>query len=303
MILQPPYLKKGDTIGVVCPSGYMPYENMETCLNTLIEWGFVIKKGKTLGTHFNYFSGTDAERLADMQSMLDDETVSAVLCARGGYGLSRIIDDLDFSSFLKKPKWIIGYSDVTVLHAHIFSQFGIASLHSPMAGAFNDGGSNDEFIQSMKYALLGERMEYRCTTNHYNKSGVAEGELIGGNLSLLAHLIGSKSSINTTGKLLFLEDIGEYIYHIDRLLIQLKRADLLTNLAGLVIGSFTDMKDTVIPFGESVYDAIYDKVKEYSYPVCFQFPVGHTPINYALKHGVTHRLVVQEHEVLLTEKR
>jgi muramoyltetrapeptide carboxypeptidase len=302
MITIPDYLKEGDTIGVICPSGYMPFENMEICLQVLEQWGFKVQKGKTLGTHFNYFSGTDEERLADLQYMLDDTTIKAILCARGGYGLSRIIDKVNFETFTTKPKWVIGFSDITILHSHIFSNYNIASLHSPMAAAFNDGGSETEYVQSLLKAITGNPFSYYCEPYKLNKQGKATGELVGGNLCLLAHLVGSNSSINTKGKILFIEDIGEYLYNIDRLMLQLQRAGMLDELAGLIVGSFTDMKDTTIPFGASVYDIIYDKVKDYLYPVCFNFPVGHTAENYALKHGISHILEVTENAVTLTEK-
>jgi muramoyltetrapeptide carboxypeptidase len=302
MIKIPEYLKQGDTIGVICPSGYMPYKNMETCLQVLEQWGFKVKKGKTLGTQFNYFSGTDEKRLADLQQMLDNVEVKAILCARGGYGLSRIIDRVDFTTFIKQPKWIIGYSDITILHSHILSNYNIASMHSPMAAAFNDGGSETKYIKSLLTAITGNPAEYQCEGYKLNKQGTTIGELVGGNLCLLAHLIGSSSSVDTNGKILFIEDIGEYIYNIDRLMLQLQRAGKLQDLAGLVVGSFTDMKDTIIPFGASVYDVIYDKVKDYNYPVCFNFPVGHTQENVALKHGIVHKLEVAENKVSLREK-
>ncbi len=302
MIIVPAYLQKDDTIAVVCPSGFMPLEKMQTCFSTIEQWGFTIKKGKTAGAQFHYFSGTDEERLQDLQSMMDDDDIKAILCARGGYGLSRIIAKIDFSKFVKQPKWIIGYSDITVLHSHLFQNFGIASLHSPMAAAFNDGGSETEYVRSLRKALSGKHYSYRCNTHQYNKTGKASGELVGGNLCLLAHLVGSESSIDTNEKLLFIEDIGEYIYNVDRLMTQLKRAGKLDNLSGLIVGSFSDMKDTAIPFGQSVYECIYDKAKEYDYPVCFNFPVGHSMENYALKHGVTHTLEVTENGAILTEK-
>jgi len=302
MITVPAYLQKGDTIGVICPSGYMPMENMETCLQVLEQWGFKVKRGQTLGTHFNYFSGTDAERLNDLQQMLDDEAIKAIVCARGGYGLSRIIDKIDFTTFKKRPKWMIGYSDVTILHSHIYHNYHIASLHSPMAAAFNDGGCDTMYVQSLRNALTGNVCEYQSEEYKLNKQGCATGDLIGGNLCLLAHLIGSGSSMDTKGKILFIEDIGEYIYNIDRLMLQLQRGGKLHHLAGLVVGSFTDMKDTVIPFGASVYDVIYDTIKTYNYPVCFNFPLGHTQENYALKHGIKHILEVTENGALLTEK-
>ncbi len=298
MISIPPYLKKGDCIGIVCPSGFMLLEKVETCIKTLQQWGFKVKVGKTIGSQFNYFSGTDEERLNDLQTMLDDENIKAILCSRGGYGLSRIIDKIDFSSFVKNPKWIIGYSDVTILQAHIFTNFNIASLHSPMADAFNKG--ENEFIHSIKLNLVDEKISYSCEKNSLNKKGIAKGKLLGGNLSIIAHLIGSSSSFNTENKILFIEDVGEYIYNIDRMMMQLKRTGMLKGLRALIVGSFTEMKDTTIPFGQNVYDLIFDKVKEYDYPVCFGFPVGHVKENYALKIGVEYELKVDE-EVVLKE--
>jgi muramoyltetrapeptide carboxypeptidase len=301
MILIPPYLQKGDTIGIVCPAGYMPYENAETCINALQQWGYKVKIGKTLGNQFSYFSGTDAERLTDLQQMLDDTEVKAILCARGGYGLSRIIDDIDFKRFEKNPKWLIGYSDITLLHAHIYTKYKIASLHSPMAAAFNNGGAANEFVQSLKKAITGELFNYSCDGNLLNREGLADGDLIGGNLSLVIHLIGTVSDFDTTNKILFLEDVGEYLYSIDRMIMQLKRAGKLKKLSALIIGGFTELKDTTIPFGQDVYDLIFDKIKEYDYPVCFDFPVSHTDRNYALKIGVRHQISITGKKVVLKE--
>lgn len=301
MTIIPPYLSKGDTIGIVCPGGYMPIEKAQTCMNVLLEWGFKVKAGSTLGTQFNYFSGTDEQRLEDLQQMLDDDSVNAILFARGGYGTGRIIDKLNFKKFKKKPKWIIGYSDITVLHSHIFNRLKIASLHSPMAGAFDDDAYKNEYIQSLRTVLLGKKPKYTCEVNAYNNPGTANGKLVGGNLSLLVSLIGTQSDINTAGKILFLEDIGEYIYNIDRMLYQLKRSGKFDKLKGLIIGGFTEVKDTAIPFGQEVYEVIYDIVKEYNYPVCFKFPVGHTRENYVLKIGAPHKLHVGNKMVTLEE--
>jgi muramoyltetrapeptide carboxypeptidase len=301
MIIIPPYLKQDDTIGIVCPAGYMPYEKAQTCIDTLQQWGFKVKVGKTLGNQFHYFSGTDKERLNDLQQMLDDEEVKAILCGRGGYGLSRIIDDIDFKQFKEKPKWIIGYSDTTILHAHLNTKFKIASLHSPMAAAFNDGSAENEFVQSLRKAIRGELYTYSCDEHALNRRGLVGGELIGGNLSLMIHLIGTASDFHTTNKILFLEDVGEYLYNIDRMMMQLKRAGKLEGLSGLIIGGFTEIKDTTIPFGQDVYNLIFDKVEEYDYPVCFDFPVSHTNKNYALKVGVKHQLSITDKKVMLKE--
>lgn len=301
MIKVPPSLRKGDTIAIVCPAGYMPAEKAATCIEALKEWGYQVKIGKTLGNQFHYFAGTDEERKADLQSMLDDPTVKAILCGRGGYGMSRIIDALDFSKFKKSPKWIIGYSDITLLHAHLYTHLKIASLHSPMAAAFNDGEFANEYIQSLRKALKGSRLSYKTATHPFNQAGKASGELIGGNLSLVAHMIGSKSSYNTKGKILFLEDVGEYVYNIDRMMIQLERSGMLSQLAGLVVGGFTEMKDTVIPFGAAVTELIYERVRKYKYPICFDFPVSHSRENYPLKVGIKHELIVGRNSVQLKE--
>lgn len=288
----PPYLNHGDTIGIVCPAGYMPTENFQTCIDVLQQWGFTVKLGSTPGNQFHYFSGTDEERLNDLQQMMDDPVVKAILCARGGYGLSRIIDDLDFKKFIKHPKWIIGFSDITVLHAHIFEQYKIATLHAPMAGAFNDEEYKNEYVQSLKDALYGISANYSVNARELNRHGECEGRLVGGNLALIAHLVGSSSSFNTKNKILFLEDVGEYLYNIDRMMIQLKRADMLDKLAGLIFGGFTDLKDTTIPFGQDIYEILQYHVKGYEYPVCYDFPVSHGKENYALKIGVKHKLSV-----------
>src|SRR4030095_2262360 len=271
MIKIPPYLKKGDTIGIVCPAGYMAMEKVAECIRVLQdEWGYQVKVGKSVGSNSsNYFSGTDEERLDDFQGMIDDDGVQAVLCARGGYGMSRIIDKVSFKKFKKQPKWIIGYSDITVLHAHLYSNYYISSLHAPMAGAFNDGGSTSSYVQSLKNALEGKWAKYSCESHALNRTGEAIGELVGGNLALLSHVVGTDSDIKTRGRILFIEDIGEYVYNIDRMLIQLKRSGKLSKIAGLIVGGFTDMKDTDRPFGKPIYELIYDVVKEYNYPVCF----------------------------------
>lgn len=302
MVTMPPALRPGDMIGLVCPAGYMALEKAQTCIETLREWGYVVKIGKTLGSDSsNYFSGTDAERLADLQEMLDDPSVKAILCGRGGYGLGRIIERVDFSAFKKAPKWVIGFSDVTVLHAHIYANYKIASLHAPMAAAFNDGGVASDVVQSLRHALEGKKSKIFCAPHPFNKRGEAVGELVGGNLSLLAHLTGSSSDPKTKGRILFLEDVGEYLYNIDRMFCQLKRSGKLDRLAGLVVGGFTDLKDTERPFGQTVYEIIRDAVQEYDYPVCYDFPVSHGKENYALKSGAGYKLKVGRHKTVLEE--
>ena len=298
---RPPYLKEGDNIGIVCPAGYMPAESAETALKVFKEWGFKVTPGITFGKKHNYFAGTDDERLYDLQHMMDDPAIDAIFCARGGYGTGRIIERLSFRKFCKRPKWIIGFSDITVLHSHLFANYKIASLHAPMASAFNDGQYSNEFIQSLHEALTGKKGGYEVASHAYNRYGSVKGTLVGGNLSLLAHLVGTSSEVNTKGKILFIEDIGEYIYNIDRMLYQLKRSGVFENLGGLIVGGFTEIKDTEIPFGQAVEEVIRDIVDPYSFPVCFSFPVSHEKENYALKVGVKYKLTVKETKSTLKE--
>jgi muramoyltetrapeptide carboxypeptidase len=302
MIKIPPYLRPGDTIAIVCPGGYMSLEKAQTCIDTLGQWGYQVQIGKTLGgDSSNYFAGTDKERLADFQAALDDASVKAILCGRGGYGIGRIIEKIDFSRFKNDPKWIIGFSDVTVLHAHIYANYKIATLHAPMAGAFNDGGAEGEYVRSLRHALEGKSAKIHYPAHSFNRKGEAVAELVGGNLSLLAHLTGTSSDIKTKGKILFLEDVGEYLYNVDRMLYQLRRSGKLDRLAGLIVGGFTELKDTTRPFGEDITTIIRDIVKEYDYPVAFGFPVSHEKENYALKVGVGYKLKVGKNRTVLEE--
>lgn len=271
-------------------------------METLQTWGYTIKSGTTINSSSaNYFSATDQERLDDFQQMLDNDQVKAVLCARGGYGVGRIIDRIDFTAFRKKPKWIIGFSDITVLHAHIFSNYKIASVHGPMAAAFNDGQHKNEYVQSLRKVLAGKKSRYQCAPHAFNQKGEAIGELVGGNLTLLAHLIGTSSDMKLKGKILFLEDVGEYVYNIDRMLNQFKRCGKLDKLAGLIIGGFSESKDTDRPFGKTAYEIIHEMVKNHDYPVCFNFPISHNKENAAVKIGVGYKLKVSRSKVLLEE--
>ncbi|HTN05251.1 LD-carboxypeptidase [Agriterribacter sp.] len=304
MIKIPPYLKKGDTVGITCPAGYMAAEKVQACMDTLQQWGYNIIAGNTVGgKSTTYFSGTDEERLTELQQMLDDENISAILCGRGGYGVGRIVEQIDFKKFKKHPKWIIGFSDITILHTHIYTNYGICTLHAPMAAAFNGEEYQNEYVQSLKKVLCGKRIKYTCNANVLNRKGKASGQLIGGNLSLLAHVAGTSSDIATKGKILFIEEIGEYLYSADRMLYQLKRSGKLDKLAGLIIGGFTNMKDTERPFGKTIYEIIADIVKAYHYPVCMNFPVGHGKENYALKVGAAYQLNVAPKKTVLEEIR
>lgn len=310
----PPFLKPssvigitapaaGPVIGVTCPSGYVSDERVAGAVPILERWGFKVKLGATVGTQHFYFSGTDAARLADLQAMLDDPQIDAILMGRGGYGMSRIIDDLDFTAFLKHPKWICGFSDIVVLHNHLQAQYNIPSLHSPMCGAFKPETENEEYLKTFYAAITGESIYYHIPPAAHNRPGKAQAVLTGGNLAILAHLTGSASEVETAGKILFIEDIGEYLYNADRMLLNLKRAGKLDNLKGLIVGGFTDMQDTERPFGQTIEEIIWDKVKEYDYPVCFNFPCGHQDVNYTLTLGTEHTLIVTDSGVSLELKR
>ena len=299
-MIQPSHLQPGDTIGIVCPSGYIPLEKVQICIQTLEKWGYKVKLGTTVGAKKDSFSGTDEQRADDLQTMLDDASVKAILCARGGYGASRIINTIEFKAFNKQPKWVIGFSDITVLHAAILQE-NCMSIHGPMAAAFAKGEAGEPYIQSLKQVLEGEKTTYTIPAHSMNVLGSAKAELVGGNLCMLAHLIGSKNAIDTNGKILFLEDVGEYHYNIDRLIIQCKNAGLFDNLAGLVIGGFTDLKDASSDFGANAYEIIKEHILGYTYPICFDFPISHSLPNFAIKQGQVYSLAISAQEVSLTE--
>jgi len=294
----PPYLQPGDTIGIVCPAGFMPAEKAKACIQTLKKWGYKVVKGKTLGGKSkNYFSGTDEERLNDLQSFLDDPSVNAILCGRGGYGTTRILDGINWKAFKKNPKWIIGFSDITVLHGYMQAQLGISSIHGPMAGAFNNG--ENRFTFSLKDTLEGKPVNYSSTTHPLNQTGKTKAAVIGGNLCLMAHCIGSNAEYDTDGKILFIEDIGEQLYNIDRMMLQLKRAGKLKKLKGLIVGGFSDNKDTERTFGNTAYEIIAEAVQEYAYPKCFGFPISHEKENVAIAIGQTYALEINDDAVSL----
>lgn len=303
----PPNLKPGDTVGITSPAGYITITEIQSAVGKLKEWGYKVKVGNTIGRRAFNFGGTDEERLTDLQQMLDDPNIKAILCARGGYGLVRIIDSIDFKKFTAKPKWIIGFSDISVLHSHIHNNYGIATLHSKMCNSFPDDWTKVEPIQidtinSIADCLAGKKMKYTALPTAFNRPGEATGELVGGNLKTIESLSASNSDINTDGKILFVEDTMEKLYSIDRMFWNLKRSGKLNKLAGLVVGGFKIKPDDPgDEFGYSVGEIVSAKIKEFTYPVCFDFPVGHQKNNYALKCGVRHRLVVGEHESRLEE--
>jgi muramoyltetrapeptide carboxypeptidase len=301
---RPPYLSEGDLVAIVSPAGTISLSEIQPAILQLQSWGLKIKVGSTIGKKDFTFGGTDEERAADFQQQLDDNEVKAILCARGGYGMVRIIDRIDFSRIKKHPKWIIGFSDITVVHSHLSRNCGIASIHSKMCNSFPDDWSKAEPIQvetilSIKKALMGEKMTYTAPANPFNRGGKASGILVGGNLKTLESLAGSSSDIKTDGKLLFVEDTGEYLYSIDRMFWNLKRTGKLHRLAGLIVGGFKIKTDDAgSEFGKTLEQIVMEKLEGSSFPVCFDFPVGHQKNNFALQCGVKHELFVADGSTL-----
>jgi muramoyltetrapeptide carboxypeptidase len=282
---RPPHLSAGDQIGIVAPARKISRKETAPAIQILQSWGYQVIEGKHLYGDMHQFSGTDEDRAQDFQAMLDDPAIKAIFCARGGYGSVRIIDKLDFSQFARHPKWIIGYSDITVFHSHINRHYGIQTLHASMPVNFPDDGKMNNSLDSLKAILAGDNPAYEIDSHKYNRTGKAWGQLIGGNLSMLYSLNGTPSDVDTRNKILFLEDLDEYLYHIDRMMMNLKRSGKLENLAGLIIGGMNDMNDNDIPFGKTAYEIIADTIAVYNFPVIFNFKSGHIFENLGLIIG------------------
>lgn len=295
----PAFLKPGDRVGILAPASIVKYEDVIPGIRLFTDqWGLEVVEGKTLRTSFNQFSASDEDRLADMQHMLDDPSIKAIIAARGGYGCSRIVDNLNFDKFLQNPKWIVGFSDLTAFLARTF-QLGYASIHAPMVKTITCAGA-EMAAESLRQMLFGELPGYEVPVHRLNRVGEATAQVVGGNLCLLAHMIGSETETNTDGKILFIEDINEYLYNLDRMMIQLKRSGKLAKLAGLVVGQFTDMKDNNSPtFGKDSYEIIAEHVAEFDFPVCYDFPVGHVGDNRAMGVGMGAAFKVSEQAVEL----
>ena len=296
-MIQPSYLQKNDTVAIVSTARKISLEQIQPAIDLLKNWGLKVIVGETIGFEENQFAGNDLQRASDFQQLLDNPKVKAIWCARGGYGTVRIVDALDFSAFKKHPKWIVGYSDITVLHNHIHN-FGIETLHATMP--LDVAKSTEETLTSLKKSLFGESLSYEIDSSKENKIGTNSGELIGGNLSILYSLLGSESSVITNGKILFIEDLDEYLYHIDRMLMNLKRNDFFDNLKGLIVGGMTDMHDNSIPFGKNAKEIILDVVSKYNFPVVFDFPAGHLKDNRSLIFGRKVNLEVDKNKTKLS---
>jgi muramoyltetrapeptide carboxypeptidase len=278
----PAYLTKGDTVAILATARKVEGESLEPAIKLLKSWGLNVITGKTIGLDNNQLAGADWQRATDFQQMMDNPTVKAIWCAKGGYGTVKIIDRLDFTKFKKKPKWVIGFSDATVLHSHI-NNFDIATLHAMVA--ISVSRATPEAIESFRKAIFGEKLSYTIPPHAFNQFGQAHGELIGGNLSVLYSIIGSKSEADYKGKIIFIEDLDEYLYHIDRMMTNLERNDYFKNVKGIIIGGMTKMRDNDIPWGYDALQIIQQVTKEYKIPVCFNFPAGHIQDNRALVFG------------------
>jgi muramoyltetrapeptide carboxypeptidase len=281
-MLIPPKLQKGDTIIILAPANAVQIDEISIAVQLFKDWGLQVKFGKNLFNTYHTFAGTDEQRLEDLQNALNDTTIKAIICARGGYGTTRIIDKLDFATFLKFPKWVVGFSDITILHAKL-QILKIASIHGSMPLLFPK--QTQQSIFSLKKALFDEPVEINTNSHQFNKNGFAQGVLVGGNLSLWVNSLQTNTEIDTTNKILFLEDVNEYVYHLDRMLVHLYRAGKLKNLAGLILGQFSETKDNLKSFGVSVEKTIAEWTKEFSYPIAFDFPIGHHSDNWSLVCG------------------
>lgn len=298
-IITPQKLKAGDKIGIVATARKISLKEIQFAIDTINGWGLKVVLGSTIGKEDFQLAGTDEERLADFQNMLDNDSVKGIICARGGYGTVRFIDEVDFRKFSKRPKWICGYSDITVLHSHLLGVYNIASVHSTMPLSFKE--NTEDSLESLREILFGENVSYSFAANKLNRIGTEEGILCGGNLSLLQNLSGTDSDLETDEKILFIEDVDEYLYHFDRMIQWLKRSGKLNNLSGLVVGHLSKMKNLneQNPFGKTAEEIVAEAVKEFDYPVCFGFPAGHENDNRALIIGGRYGLTVENEKTEL----
>ena len=301
-LVQPKYLEAGDSIAIIAPAGILiKRENIINEAKELAEsWGLKVIIGDHVFNQNNHFSGTDEERTSDFQNALDNPSIKAIWCARGGYGSGRILDKLDYTKFRASPKWIVGYSDITAFHCHIHN-LGFQTIHAMMATSLLfDSKETKQSIETFRKALFGEELSYKISSSGYNKIGESEGILVGGNLSILQNMLGSVSQLNTDGHILFIEEIGEYKYHIDRMLQSLKRAGYFDNCKGLIVGDMSNIKKNTTAWGSSIEQLILDVVEEFDFPVCFNFPAGHIHDNRALVFGTKASLVVTSKQATLS---
>ncbi len=289
---RPAFLKKGDSIGFVAPAGVITAEELRPGIEQWHEWGYKVILGKHVYDKADQFAGTTEDRADDFQEMLDNPEIKAIFCVRGGYGSIKIIDELKFKNFKKDPKWIVGYSDITVFHSYINESVGVCTIHGPMPGNIKKYGKNNASVIHLRDMLEGKRINYDMPSHSLNREGNAEGSICGGNLSLLYSMRGTGLDIDTNDKILFIEDINENLYHLDRMMMNLKVGGKLDFLKALIVGDMGEMKDDAEkPFGKTAFEIILEAVEDYNYPVYFDFPMGHTENNYPLMMGETIRII------------
>ena len=297
-MITPEKLKKGDKIGIISTARKISLEELNPAIKIIESWCLQVELGENIFNEDNQFSGSLTQRASDLQKMIDDKSIKAIFCARGGYGTVQIIDKINFSKIIQSPKWIIGYSDITVLHSHL-STLGVPSLHASMPINFQE--NTKLAITSLKNMLFKAQNHIKTTSHFFNRFGKVSAEIVGGNLSILYSLLGSSSDINTDERILLIEDLDEYLYHIDRMMMSLKRNRKFENLKGMIVGEMSDMNDNDIPFGKTAEQIILDYTKDYNFPICFGFPVGHLNDNRCVKFGVKSVLDITENGVSLTQ--
>jgi muramoyltetrapeptide carboxypeptidase len=297
LLISPPFLQKKDKVAIICMAGKTTLQTIESAIEILEKWGLQVIVGETVGSVEGVFGGSDILRKKDFQKYLDDPEIKAIFSARGGYGSTRILDEIVWRKFKKSPKWIVGFSDITAVITQI-NNIGIEAIHGPMPKLFGNEGA-EKSVDYLKKILFGKSIEYKIKPDKNNKIGQIKAEIVGGNLCMLAHSIGSKSVINTENRILFIEDVSEYYYNIDRMLLQLKRAGKFEKLKGLIVGHFTDCKDNDNPFDKSIEEIVLDQTKGYNFPIAFGFPAGHENENWPFISGREVEFIVNEKEVSL----
>ncbi len=294
----PKFLSKGDRVGLISTARKVNYDEIKFAIKLFEKWELKVVLSKELFNDYYQFAGKDAERTSSLQRMIDDKSIKAIICSRGGYGTIKIIDNVDFSSLQKNPKWILGYSDITILHCKLINM-GIACAHTSMP--INFSNNTNEAFSSLHKILFSSSNTIEFKPNSLNVNGEIKGQVVGGNLSILYSLHGSEIELNTKDKILFIEDVGEYLYHIDRMIISLKRANKLSNLKALIIGSMSEMRDNEIAFGKTPYEIIRDNLSDYNFPICFDFPAGHIKDNRGIILGKESYLKITSNGVILQQ--
>ena len=298
-MLKPPFLKAGDRIRIVSPSGKVKEEKVVQGIELLKQAGYNVVVGKYVFNHHFQFAGTDEQRLSDLQQALDDPDCKAIICARGGYGAVRFVEQLDLSAFRENPKWLVGFSDITILHSLLLRE-GFCSIHGAMPGFYLQDGQTSESYTTLLKILQGESLNVEVPSHKFNRVGHVKRVLVGGNLSIVYSLLGTPYEPDTDGKILFIEDLSEYLYYLDRMMHSLKLSGKLKKMKGLVVGGFTEMKDNDSPFGQSALEIIRDAVEDFDFPVCFDFPAGHLDRNLPLVFGADYSLAVNDQNASLT---